>query len=124
MKNRKHPKRRILVKHLLRHGQVWFINRYGYKTWQDVAADLNHRKDIRLGGALYDDSIRYEAKIVGLRVQLSVHKAMGDTIVIPIIRERLRDANYEYTKYRSRRYDIIQKKLTEYDYFRRYGWDY
>lgn len=117
---RKHPKRRIMVKHLLQHGQVWFINRYGYKTWQDVACNLNTRKDIRLGGALYDESMSYEAKILGLRVQLDVHKAMGAGV--QTIRERLRDTCYEYTKYRSNRYDCIQKKLVEYDRSRRYGW--
>lgn len=120
--SRKHPKRRIMVKHLLQHGQVWFINRYGYKMWQDVALNLNDRKDIRLGGALYDESCEYYAKMRMLSEQLRIHNAMGDTIVAQAMRERLWDACVAYVKYRSNRYDYIQELVTKYDRHRRYGW--
>lgn len=120
--NRKHPKRRIFVKQLLQHGQVWFIGRYGYTAWKNVALNLNDRKDIRLGWALKDRSFDYFIKMQMLSEQLRVHNAMGDTIVAKATRERLRDACYEYTKYRFNRYDWIEKKLIEYDRFRRYGW--
>lgn len=120
--SRKQPKRRILVKQLLQHGQVWFIRRYGYIAWKNVALDLNDRKDIRLGWALKDRSFDYFIKMQMLSEQLRVHNAMGDTIIAKTTRERLRDACYEYTKYRFNRYDWIEKKLIEYDRFRRYGW--
>lgn len=118
----KHPKRRILVKQLLWHGQVWFISRYGYKTWTDVALGLNPRKNMRLGWALTDKHYNYFVKMQMLSEQLRVHNAMGDTIVAQAIRERLRDTCYEYVKYCSNQYDWIEKKLIEYDRFRRYGW--
>ena len=120
--SRKQPKRRILVKHLLQHGQVWFINRYGYRTWKDVALNLNDRKDIRLGWALNDRSFDYFIKMQMLSEQLRIHSAMGDTIVAQAMRERLRDACYEYTKYCSNRYDYIEELLARYDRHRRYGW--
>lgn len=119
---RKHPKRRILVKHLLQHGQVWFINRYGYITWKNVALNLNDRKDIRLGWALKDRSFDYFIKMQMLSEQLRIHSAMGDTIVAQATRERLRDVCYEYTKYCFNRYDYIKELLTKYDRHRRYGW--
>lgn len=121
-RTRKHSKRRIMVKHLLQHGQVWFISRYGYTAWKNVALNLNDRKDIRLGGALYDESCEYYAKMRMLSEQLRIHNAMGDTIVAQAMRERLWDACVAYVKYRSNRYDWIEKKLIEYDRFRRYGW--
>lgn len=120
--SRKQPKRRILVKQLLQHGQVWFINRYGYTAWKDVALNLNDRKDIRLGWALKDRSFDYFIKMQMLSEQLRIHNAMGDTIVAQAIRERLRDVCYEYTKYRSNRYDYIQELVTKYDRHRRCGW--
>lgn len=120
--SRKQPKRRILVKQLLRHGQVWFIRRYGYIAWKNVALDLNDRKDIRLGWALTDESYDYITKMRMFYGQFRVHNAMGDTIVAKATREQLRDVCYEYTKYRFNRYDWIEKKLIEYDRFRRYGW--
>lgn len=113
--NRKHPKRRILVKHLLQHGQVWFINRYGYTAWKNIALNLNDRKDIRLGWALEDRSFDYFIRMQMLSEQLRIHNAMGDTIVAQAIRERLRDTCYEYTKYRLNRYDYIEELLTKYD---------
>ena len=119
---RKHPKRRIMVKHLLQYGQVWFISRYGYKTWQDVALNLNPRKDIRLGWALTDKHYDYIVKMKMLFWQIHMHEAMGDVIVVKAMRERLLDINKECTKYRSNRCDWIEKKLIEYDRFRRYGW--
>ena len=122
MAKRKKHKRRILVKQLLQHGQVWFISRYGYKTWTDVALGLNPRKDMRLCWALTDKHYNYFVKMQMLSEQLRVHNAMGDTIVAQAIRERLRDTCYEYVKYCSNQYDWIEKKLIEYDRFRRYGW--
>lgn len=120
--SRKQPKRRILVKQLLQHGQVWFIRRYGYIAWKNVALNLNDRKDIRLGWALKDRSFDYFIKMQMLSEQLRIHNAMGDTIVAQAMRERLRDVCYEYTKYRSNRYDYIQELVTKYDRRRRYGW--
>lgn len=113
--SRKQPKRRILVKQLLQHGQVWFIRRYGYTAWKNVALDLNDRKDIRLGWALKDRSFDYFIKMQMLSEQLRVHNAMSDTIVAKATRERLRDVCYEYTKYRLNRYDYIEELLTKYD---------
>ena len=111
----KQPKRRILVKKLLQHGQVWFIRRYGYTAWKNVALNLNDRKDIRLGWALEDRSFDYFIKMQMLSEQLRVHNAMGDTIVAKATREQLRDTCYEYTKYRLNRYDYIEELLTKYD---------
>ncbi|MCF0119838.1 MAG: hypothetical protein HUJ64_08825 [Limosilactobacillus mucosae] len=113
--SRKQPKRRILVKQLLQHGQVWFIRRYGYTAWKNVALNLNDRKDIRLGWALEDRSFDYFIKMQMLSEQLRVHNAMGDTIVAKATREQLRDTCYEYTKYRLNRYDYIEELLTKYD---------
>ena len=104
--SRKQPKRRILVKQLLQHGQVWFIRRYGYTAWKNVALNLNDRKDIRLGWALEDRSFDYFIKMQMLSEQLRVHNAMGDTIVAKATREQLRDTCYEYTKYRLNLYKI------------------
>lgn len=120
--NRKHPKRRILVKHLLQHGQVWFIRRYGYRAWKNVALDLNDRKDIRLGWALTDESYDYITKMRMFYGQFRVHEAMGDTIIAEGMLESLRDVSKEYTKYRLNRYDYIEELLTKYDRHRRYGW--
>lgn len=119
---RKHPKRRILVKHLLQHGQVWFIRRYGYITWRHIALGLNPRKDIRLGWALTDKHYDYIVKMQMLFEQIRMHDAIGDTIVAKAMRERLLDVNKECMQYRFNRYDWIEKKLIEYDRFRRYGW--
>ncbi len=120
--SRKQPKRRILVKQLLQHGQVWFINRYGYTAWKNVALNLNDRKDIRLGWALTDESCEYYAKMQMLSEQLRIHNAMGDTIVAKAMQERLWDACVAYVKYRSNRYDYIQELVTKYDRHKRYGW--
>lgn len=120
--SRKHPKRRILVKHLLQHGQVWFISRYGYTVWKDIALNLNDRKDIRLGWALTDRSFDYITKMQILFGQLRVHNAMGNTIVAKATQERLRDVNEEYIKYKIDRYDYIEELLKKYDQRRRYGW--
>lgn len=120
--NRKQPKRRILVKHLLQHGQVWFINRYGYTAWKNIALNLNDRKDIRLGWALTDRSYEYVTKMRMFYGQFRVHEAMGDTIIAKDMLESLRDVSEKYAKYRFNRYDWIEKKLIEYDRFRRYGW--
>lgn len=120
--SRKQPKRRIMVKNLLQHGQVWFINRYGYTAWKNVALNLNDRKDIRLGWALTDESCEYYAKMQMLSEQLRIHNAMGDTIVAQAMQKRLWDACVAYVKYRSNRYDYIQELVTKYDRHRRYGW--
>ena len=119
---RKHPKRRILVKHLLQYGQVWFIRRYGYITWQHIALGLNPRKDIRLGWALTDRHYDYIVKMQMLFGQICMHDAMGDTFIAKAMRKQLMDANDEYTKYCFNRHNWIKKKLIEYDRFRRYGW--
>lgn len=120
--NRKHPKRRILVKQLLQHGQVWFIGRYGYTAWKNVALDLNDRKDIRLGWALTDRSYEYVTKMRMFYGQFRVHEAMGDTIIAKGMLESLRDVSEEYAKYRLNRYYYIEELLTKYDRHRRYGW--
>lgn len=115
MAKRKKHKRRILVKQLLRHGQVWFIRRYGYRAWKNVALDLNDRKDIRLGWALTDESYDYITKMRMFYGQFRIHEAMGDTIIAENMLESLRDVSEEYTKYRLNRYDYIEELLTKYD---------
>lgn len=120
--SRKQPKRRILVKQLLRHGQVWFIRRYGYTAWKNVALNLNDRKDIRLGWALTDRSYEYVTKMRMFYGQFRVHEAMGDTIIAEGMLESLRDVSEEYEKYRLNRYDCIERLLKKYDRRRRYGW--
>lgn len=122
MAKRKKHKRRILVKQLLRHGQVWFIRRYGYRAWKNVALDLNDRKDIRLGWALTDESYDYIIKMQMFYGQFRVHEAMGDTIIAEGMLESLRDVSEEYEKYRLNRYDCIERLLKKYDRRRRYGW--
>ena len=122
MAKRKKHKRRILVKQLLRHGQVWFIRRYGYRAWKIVALDLNDRKDIRLGWSLTDESYDYITKMRMFYGQFRVHEAMGDTIIAEGMLESLRDVSEEYEKYRLNRYDCIERLLKKYDRRRRYGW--
>lgn len=88
--SRKQPKRRILVKQLLRHGQVWFIRRYGYIAWKNVALDLNDRKDIRLGWALTDESYDYITKMRMFYGQFRVHEAMGATPSRELFTDRIK----------------------------------